>query len=62
LAGVVGGIGVNRSNSGGFFYDNLLMVALCHLYGQENALVQPKPMPAYGFNAIYLLPVNLYGR
>lgn len=107
LAGTVGGIGVNRSHPGTFFYDNAMMgiqvmeVARCfgaekfvtigticaypkhtlipfreddlwHGYPEEtNAayglakkmlLVQGQAYRAeYGFNAIYLLPTNLYG-
>jgi GDP-L-fucose synthase len=107
LAGVVGGIGVNRINPGSFFYDNLMMgvqtMHYANLYGVEKFVAigticsYPKftPVPfreenlwagypeetsapyglakkmllvqaeayrqQYGFNAIYLLPVNLYG-
>ncbi|MGA2159809.1 MAG: GDP-L-fucose synthase [Dehalococcoidia bacterium] len=107
LAGLVGGIGANRSNPSSFFYDNLMMgvqmmeqgrlariekfVAvgtICaypkytpvpftegHLWDgypeETNApyglakkmlLVQAQAYrQQYGFNAIYLLPVNLYG-
>ena len=107
LAGVVGGIGVNRERPGEFFYDNLMMgvqlmeearlrhiekfVAigticaypkftpvpfkekdLWHGYPEEtNApyglakkmlLVQSQAYrQQYGFNSIFLLPVNLYG-
>ena len=107
LAGVVGGIGINRERPGEFFYDNLMMgvqlmeearrrhiekfVAigticaypkvtpvpfieedLWHGYPEEtNApyglakkmlLVQSQAYrQQYGFNSIFLLPVNLYG-
>jgi GDP-L-fucose synthase len=106
-AAVVGGIGANRDNPGRFFYENLLMGALCmeearlsgvrkfvaigticaypkfctvpfreddlwNGYPEEtNApyglakkmlLVQAQAYrQQYGFNAVYLLPVNLYG-
>lgn len=107
LAGKVGGIGVNRSNPGRFFYDNLMMgaqmmeigrqvgiekfvaigticcypkftavpfneEALWNGYPEEtNApyglakkmlLVQSQAYRRqYGFNSIFLMPVNLYG-
>jgi GDP-L-fucose synthase len=107
LAAVVGGIGANRDNPGGFYYQNLVMGAMlmeearkagvekfvaigtiCAYpkftpvpfkeedlwagYPEEtNApygiakkvlLVQSQAYRAqYGFNSIYLLPVNLYG-
>jgi GDP-L-fucose synthase len=107
LAGVVGGIGVNRANPGKFFYDNLMMgvqtMHYAYRYGVEKFVAigticsYPKftPVPfkeenlwdgypeetnapyglakkmllvqaeayrqQYDFNAIYLLPVNLYG-
>jgi GDP-L-fucose synthase len=107
LAGVVGGIGINRTEPGRFFYDNLIMgiqtMHYAYLYGVEKFVAvgticsYPKftPVPfreenlwngypeetnapyglakkmllvqaeayrqQYGFNAIYLLPVNLYG-
>src|SRR5713226_1596728 len=107
LAGVVGGIGANRSNPGRFFYDNAIMgIELIEYARQFNVqkfvtigtiCAYPKftPIPfkeedlwngypeetnapyglakkmllvqgqayraQYGFNVIYLLPVNLYG-
>lgn len=107
LAGVVGGIGINREKPGQFFYDNLVMgVQLMEAARQAEVekfvtvgtiCAYPKftPVPfkeenlwdgypeetnapyglakkmllvqaqayrqQYGFNAIYLLPVNLYG-
>jgi len=107
LAGVVGGIGINRANPGKFFYDNLMMgvqtMHYAYLHGVEKFVAvgticsYPKftPIPfqedylwdgypeetnapyglakkmllvqaqayrqQYNFNAIYLLPVNLYG-
>jgi GDP-L-fucose synthase len=107
LAGVVGGIGINRRNPGRFFYDNLMMgvqlldqarlagvrkfVAIGTIcsypkftpvpfkeddlwqgypeetnapYGlaKKMMLVQAQAYRVqYGFNAIFLLPVNLYG-
>jgi GDP-L-fucose synthase len=107
LAAVVGGIGANRENPGGFFYENLMMGAELmetgRLAGVEKFVAvgtvcaYPKftPVPfreedlwngypeetnapyglakkmllvqsqayrqQYGFNSIYLLPVNLYG-
>jgi GDP-L-fucose synthase len=107
LAARVGGIGANRKNPAGYFYDNLMMgvqlaeegrkagieklVALGTIcsypkftpvpfreeelwngypeetnapYGlaKKMMLVQAQAYRAqYGFNAIYLLPVNLYG-
>lgn len=107
LAGVVGGIGINRAKPAEFFYDNLMMgiqtmhYAYCHgvekfvaigticsypkltsvpfeernlwdgypeetnaPYGlaKKILLVQAQAYrQQYGFNAIYLLPVNLYG-
>ena len=107
MAAVVGGIGANSENPGGFFYQNLIMGALlmeeARLYGLEKFVAigticaYPKftPVPfkednlwdgypeetnapyglakkmmliqsqayrrQYGFNSIYLLPVNLYG-
>jgi len=107
LAGVVGGIGVNRENPGKFFYDNAVMgIQLMHeayLRGIEKFVAlgticcYPKftPIPfkeenlwngypeetnapyglakkmllvqsqayrkQYGFNSIFLMPVNLYG-
>src|SRR5712692_9585460 len=107
LAGVVGGIGANRSNPGRFFYDNAIMgIELIEYARQFNVqkfvtigticpypkftpipfkeedlwngypeetnapyglakkmlLVQGQAYRAqYGFNVIYLLPVNLYG-
>ena len=107
LAAVVGGIGANRENPGGFFYENLMMGAelmeMGRLAGVEKFVAvgtvcaYPKftPVPfreedlwngypeetnapyglakkmllvqsqayrqQYGFNSIYLLPVNLYG-
>jgi GDP-L-fucose synthase len=106
-AAVVGGIGANRANPGRFFYENLVMGALCM---EEARLARVKkfvavgticaypkftPVPfkeedlwsgypeetnapyglakkmllvqaqayrqQYGFNSIFLLPVNLYG-
>ena len=103
----VGGIGANRANPGGFFYDNLMMGALmmeyARRYGVEKFVAigtvccYPKHTPVpfreddlwegypeetnapygmakkmllvqaqayreqYGFNAIFLVPVNLYG-
>ena len=106
-AGTVGGIGANRDNPAGFFYDNLLMgiqaMHYAHLHGvgkfvaigticaypkftpvpfQEDTLWDGYPEETnapyglakkmllvqaqayrqqYQFNAIYLLPVNLYG-
>jgi GDP-L-fucose synthase len=55
LAANVGGIGANREHPAEFFYDNLMMgVQLIHV--QSQAYRQQ-----YGFNSIYLLPVNLYG-
>ena len=103
----VGGIGANRANPGGFFYDNLMMGAMlmeyARRYGVEKFVAigtvccYPKDTPVpfreedlwdgypeetnapyglakkmllvqaqayreqYGFNAIFLLPVNLYG-
>jgi GDP-L-fucose synthase len=107
LAGVVGGIGINRAKPGQFFYDNLIMgiqtMHYAYLYSVEKFTAigticsYPKftPVPfkeddlwngypeetnapyglakkmllvqaeayrqQYDFNAIYLLPVNLYG-
>jgi len=107
LAGIVGGIGINRENPGKFFYDNLMMgvqmMEQGRLFGLEKFVAigtvcaYPKFTTApfkeedlwngypeetnapyglakkmllvqsqayrqqYGFNAIYLLPVNLYG-
>jgi GDP-L-fucose synthase len=107
LAAKVGGIGANRENPGGFFYDNLMMGALLMEHSRRlgvEKFVQmgticayPKLTPVpfkeddlwrgypeesnapygiakkallvqaqayrrqYGFNAIYLLMVNLYG-
>ena len=107
LAGNVGGIGANRANPGGFFYENLMMgvqtmecarrhgvskfVAIGTIcsypkftpvpfkeddlwngypeetnapYGlaKKMLLVQAQAYrEQYGFNAIFLLPVNLYG-
>jgi GDP-L-fucose synthase len=107
LAAVVGGIGANRANPGGFFYDNAIMgiqlMEYARQFGVEKFVevgticAYPKftPVPfkeedlwngypeetnapygvakkmmlvqaqayraQYGFNAIYLLPVNLYG-
>lgn len=107
LAAVVGGIGANQANPGGFFYDNAIMGIQLMEYARRfmvekfvatgticaypkftpvpfkednlwsgypdetNApyglakkmmLVQAQAYRAqYGFNAIYLLPVNLYG-
>lgn len=107
LAGVVGGIGANRQNSGKFFYDNLMigvqMMEQGRVFGLEKFVAigtvcaYPKftPVPfeekdlwngypeetnapyglakkmllvqaqayrqQYGFNSIYLIPVNLYG-
>ena len=107
LAGVVGGIGINRRHPGKFFYENLMMgvqlldearlaevkkfVAIGTIcsypkftpvpfkeddlwqgypeetnapYGlaKKMMLVQAQAYRAeYGFNAIFLLPVNLYG-
>jgi GDP-L-fucose synthase len=103
----VGGIGANRANPGGFFYDNLVMGTMlmeyARRYGVEKFVAigtvccYPKDTPVpfreedlwdgypeetnapyglakkmllvqaqayreqYGFNAIFLLPVNLYG-
>jgi GDP-L-fucose synthase len=103
----VGGIGANRANPGGFFYDNLVMGALLMEYARRHGVEKfvalgtvccyPKDTPVpfreddlwdgypeetnapygmakkmllvqaqayreqYGFNAIFLLPVNLYG-
>ena len=103
----VGGIGANRVNPGGFFYDNLVMGALLMEYARRHGVEKfvalgtvccyPKDTPVpfreddlwdgypeetnapygmakkmllvqaqayreqYGFNAIFLLPVNLYG-
>lgn len=107
LAGVVGGIGANRSNPGKFFYDNAIMGIQLMEYARQFSVEKfvavgticayPKftPVPfkeenlwngypeetnapyglakkmmlvqaqayreQYGFNVIYLLPVNLYG-
>jgi GDP-L-fucose synthase len=107
LAAVVGGIGANSENPGGFFYDNLIMGVHMLEQGRLRGLdkfvtigtvcAYPKftPVPfkeedlwngypeetnapyglakrillvqsqsyrqQYGFNSIYLLPVNLYG-
>jgi GDP-L-fucose synthase len=107
LAARVGGIGANRENPGGFFYENAIMGILLMEHARRNGtskFVQvgtvcayPKftPVPfkeddlwngypeetnapygiakkallvqaqayrsQYGFNAIYLLPANLYG-
>jgi GDP-L-fucose synthase len=107
-AGVVGGIGANSANAGGFFYQNLMMgiqlMEYARRFGVEKFVAvgticsYPKyaPLPfreanlwdgypdetnapyglakkmllvqaqayrqQYGFNAIYLLPVNLYGE
>ena len=107
LAAVVGGIGANRANPGGFFYQNLMMgvevIEQARLHNIEKLVAigtvcaYPKftPVPfreedlwngypeetnapygiakkmllvqaqayreQYGLNAIYLLPVNLYG-
>lgn len=107
LAAVVGGIGANRANPGGFFYQNammgLLIMEQARLSGVEKFVAvgticaYPKHTPVpfreedlwngypeetnapyglakkmmlvqgqayrqqYGFNVIYLLPVNLYG-
>ncbi len=107
LAGVVGGIGANRSTPGRFFYDNAIMGIELMEYARQfgvdkfvaigTVCAYPKftPVPfkeedlwngypeetnapyglakkmllvqaqgyraQYGFNAIYLLPVNLYG-
>ena len=107
LAARVGGIGANRTNSGKFFYENLIMGVQMMEVGRQVGLEKfvavgticayPKfpPVPfkeedlwngypeetnapyglakkmvlvqaqayrqQYGFNAIYLLPVNLYG-
>jgi GDP-L-fucose synthase len=103
----VGGIGANRANPGGFFYDNLVMGALLMEYARRHGVEKfvalgtvccyPKDTAVpfreddlwdgypeetnapygmakkmllvqaqayreqYGFNAIFLLPVNLYG-
>ena len=103
----VGGIGANRANPGGFFYDNLMMGALMMEYARRHGVEKfvaigtvccyPKHTPVpfreddlwdgypeetnapygmakkmllvqaqayreqYGFNAIFLVPVNLYG-
>jgi GDP-L-fucose synthase len=107
LAGRVGGIGANKNNPGGFFYENLVMGAQMMEVGRQVGLEKfvaigticayPKLTPApfkeedlwngypeetnapyglakkmllvqgqayrqqYGFNSIFLLPVNLYG-
>jgi GDP-L-fucose synthase len=107
LAGNVGGIGANRANPGGFFYENLMMGVQLMEYGRRQGISKfvaigticayPKHTPVpfkeedlwngypeetnapyglakkmllvqaqayreqYGFNAIFLLPVNLYG-
>ena len=107
LAARVGGIGANRANPGGFFYDNLMMGALLMEYARRHGVEKfvaigtvccyPKHTPVpfreealwdgypeetnapygmakkmllvqaqayrrqYGFNAVFLLPVNLYG-
>ncbi len=107
LAGVVGGIGVNRERPGEFFYDNLIMGVQLIEEGRRRGIEKfvaigticayPKftPVPfkeddlwngypeetnapyglakkmllvqsqsyrqQYGFNSIFLLPVNLYG-
>jgi GDP-L-fucose synthase len=107
LAAVVGGIGANRENPGGFFYDNAIMGIQLIEYARQFEIEKfvclgticayPKftPVPfkeedlwngypeetnapyglakklllvqlqsyrqQYGFNGIYLLPVNLYG-
>jgi GDP-L-fucose synthase len=107
LAAVVGGIGANRANPGGFFYKNLMMGLLLMEHARRAGVEKfvavgticayPKHAPVpfreeqlwngypeetnapyglakkmllvqaqayrqqYGFNAIYLLPVNLYG-
>jgi GDP-L-fucose synthase len=107
LAAEVGGIGANRANPGGFFYNNLMMGVQLMEYARKydvgkfvalgTICAYPKltPIPfkeedlwngypeetnapyglakkmllvqaqayrqQYGFNAIYLLPVNLYG-
>jgi GDP-L-fucose synthase len=107
LAGVVGGIGINRRHPGKFFYENLMMgvqlLDQARLHGvrkfvaigticsypkftpvpfKEDDLWQGYPEETnapyglakkmmlvqaqsyrveYGFNAIFLLPVNLYG-
>jgi len=107
LAGIVGGIGANRTNPGRFFYGNAIMgiqlMEYARQFGVEKFVAigticaYPKfsPVPfneddlwngypeetnapyglakkmmlvqaqayraQYGFNAIYLLPVNLYG-
>jgi GDP-L-fucose synthase len=107
LAALVGGIGVNRTHPGRFFYDNAIMgiqlIEACRRYKVEKTIVlgticaYPKftPVPfreddlwngypeetnapygiakkallvqcqayrqQYGMNAIFLLPVNLYG-
>lgn len=107
LAGVVGGIGINRERPGEFFYDNLIMGVQLIEEGRRRGIEKfvaigticayPKftPVPfkeddlwngypeetnapyglakkmllvqsqsyrqQYGFNSIFLLPVNLYG-
>lgn len=107
LAAKVGGIGANREQPGGFFYDNLMMGAQMIEVGRQVDLPKfvclgtvcsyPKHTPVpfveedlwngypeetnapyglakkallvqlqsyrqqYGFNGIYLIPVNLYG-
>lgn len=107
LAAKVGGIGANRANPGGFFYENLIMGVQMMEYGRRFGVSKfvalgsiccyPKfaPVPfkeddlwngypeetnapyglakkmllvqgcayrkQYGFNSIFLMPVNLYG-
>ena len=107
LAARVGGIGANRANPGGFFYENLMMGVQMMEIGRQvgvekfvaigTVCAYPKFTPTpfkeedlwngypeetnapyglakkmllvqaqsyreeYGFNAIYLMPVNLYG-
>ena len=107
LAAVVGGIGINRSKPGTFFYKNIMMGTLLQEYANRHRIKKfvaigticayPKHTPVpfkeddlwagypeetnapyglakkmmlvqsqayrqeFGFNGIYLLPVNLYG-
>ncbi len=73
LAAVVGGIGANRENPGRFFYDNAIMGIQLMEYARQRRIEKfvatgticayPKyaSIPFKEDEAIYLLPVNLYG-
>src|SRR5271166_3714016 len=62
LAAVCGGIGANMKEPGRFFYENLIMGLEMIDVAKKALLVQCQAYrQQYGLNAIYLVPVNLYG-